>query len=98
MRNKYGSYKEEGLRIVDKRGLPYETTEDRYEAWYLGQLEDSLWDRAVWLLETEFALPTRQEIQEQVAFDIVRYLTNTELEHFKKQRELELANAYLPYI
>ena len=62
----FQSYKDEGLRIVDKRGLPYESREQRFEAWYNDQWIEKLYAEAAWALETTYSLPTQEEIEEYV--------------------------------
>ena len=68
--NPYRQYKDEGLSIVDKRGIPFENEALRNKLWADEELKESLWEEADYLCEDLYTVAPKQQVKE--AFNIIK--------------------------
>lgn len=71
----FSQYTDEGMRIVDKRGLPYESLEERNEAYFSWKFLDWILDEIMeWDLSTEDVKILRKEAIEDPYSFYTKYL------------------------
>ena len=68
--NPYKQYKDEGLSIVDKRGIPFENEALRNKLWQDDSLNESLWEEAEYLCEDPLYVTPKKRVEE--AFNLIK--------------------------